>query len=243
MSVSNRSWFTEWFDSPYYHILYQDRDEREAEFFMDRLAARLGMEENAQVLDLPCGKGRHAIYLNRKGLDVTGADLSENSIREASAYSNARLRFMVHDMREPFVTGSFDYILNLFTSFGYFDEEENQRVLCNLKEALRPEGRLVIDFMNTDRVVETLVDHEVKNIGEIDFRIERYVRDGVIVKEIRFDDNGLSFFFKEQVRALRQEDFERYFDRANLIIESMFGDYNLMPYDRRTSERMIFILR
>ncbi len=243
MSASKGSWFTDWFDSPYYHILYQDRDEQEAEFFMDRLAMHLEMDQNDQILDLPCGKGRHAIYLNRKGFDVTGADLSENSIREASAAANDRLRFIVHDMREPLVTGPFDYILNLFTSFGYFNEEENQKVLCNLKRGLKPGGMLIIDFMNTTRVLDMLVEHEVKSIGGIDFRIRRFVRDGIIVKEICFEDNGQSYFFEEQVRALRQEDFERYFNHAELSVEAMFGNYDLMPYDCTTSERMIFILQ
>lgn len=243
MSASNGSWFTDWFDSPYYHILYQDRDEQEAEFFMDRLAIHLNMGQNDLILDLPCGKGRHAIYLNKKGFDVTGADLSENSIREAAVSSNDHLRFMVHDMREPLPVGPFDYILNLFTSFGYFGEEENQKVLCNLKKGLKPEGKLVIDFMNTTRVLDTLVEHEVKSIGGIDFRIKRFVRDDIIVKEICFEDNGQSFFYEEQVRALRQEDFERYFDRAGLSVEAMFGDYDLMPYDCTTSERMIFVLQ
>lgn len=243
MSASNGRWFTDWFDSPYYHILYHDRDEQEAEFFMDRLAKHLKIKQDDRILDLPCGKGRHAIYLNKKGFDVTGADLSENSIKEASAAANDRLRFIVHDMREPLVTGPFDYILNLFTSFGYFDEEENQKVLCNLKKGLKPGGTLVIDFMNTIRVLDLLVEHEVKSISGIDFRIRRYVQDGIIVKEICFEDNGQSYFFEEQVRALRQEDFERYFRRAGLSIIEMFGDYDLMPYDCQLSERMIFILQ
>ena len=243
MSASNGSWFTDWFDSPYYHILYQGRDEQEAEFFMDRLAIHLKMKQSNQILDLPCGKGRHAIYLNKKGFDVTGADLSENSIREAAVSSNEHLRFIVHDMREPLPVGPFDYILNLFTSFGYFDEEENQRVLCNLKRGLKPEGKLVIDFMNTTRVLDTLVEHEVKSIGGIDFRIRRFVRENIIVKEICFEDKGQSYFFEEQVRALLQEDFESFFNRVGLSVEAMFGNYDLMPYDCAASERMIFILQ
>src|SRR6478736_3856513 len=79
--TKNQNWFASWFDTPYYHILYKDRDEEEAEFFMDNLVHYLNLPEEAKILDLACGKGRHAFHLIQLGFDVTGADLSVNSIR------------------------------------------------------------------------------------------------------------------------------------------------------------------
>jgi len=79
-----QNWFASWFDTPYYHILYKERNYREAQIFMDNLTHYLNLPEKAKVLDLACGKGRHAIYLNQLGFEVIGADLSENSIAEAS---------------------------------------------------------------------------------------------------------------------------------------------------------------
>ena len=129
-----QEWFKEWFDTKYYHILYQDRNDDEAQLFMQNLLSFIKLKKNDKILDMPCGKGRHAIFLNSLGYDVLGADLSENSIKYAKKYTNKTLHFEVHDMRQPFDT-KFDAIFNLFTSFGYFDDDEtNIKVLYNLKK-------------------------------------------------------------------------------------------------------------
>ncbi|MBC7524978.1 MAG: methyltransferase domain-containing protein, partial [Flavobacterium sp.] len=119
-NANSKTWYASWFDSPYYHILYKDRNYREAQIFMDNLTRYLNLPEKAKVLDLACGKGRHSIYLNQLGFEVTGVDLSENSILEAKKNENESLHFNVHDMRNPFHQ-KFDAIFNLFTSFGYFE--------------------------------------------------------------------------------------------------------------------------
>ena len=151
------TWYADWFDTPYYHILYKDRNYREAQLFMDNLTHYLNLPEKAKVLDLACGKGRHAIYLNQLGFDVVGADLSENSIAEASKNSNDTLHFVVHDKREPY-DEKFDAIFNLFTSFGYFDDDKtNISVLKKFKEGLMEEGVLVIDFLNINKIKEKLI--------------------------------------------------------------------------------------
>lgn len=242
MRESGREWFTEWFDSPYYHILYKHRDDNEAEVFMDNLADYLAIKDGEKILDLPCGKGRHSIYLNKKGFDVTGADLSENSISLASKFSNEKLHFDIQDMREP-LEQKYDYILNLFTSFGYFEsDEENVNVLKNMKKALNENGRLVIDFMNTPRIINNLVDSEDKVIGGITFTIRKFIRDNTIIKEISFEAESTSFRFEEQVKALTDHDFFRYFEQAGLQLVQMFGNYDLDEYNSLTSERMIFVL-
>ena len=113
----SENWFESWFDTEYYHILYKERNDEEAQLLMDNLTHYLNLPEDAKILDLACGKGRHAIYLNSLGFDVTGADLSENSIKEASEFANEKLHFKVHDMRET-CNEKYDAIFNLFTSFG-----------------------------------------------------------------------------------------------------------------------------
>ena len=124
MLKEKNTWYASWFDTPYYHILYKDRDHEEAQLFIDNLNQYLNIAEDAKVLDLACGRGRHSIYLNKLGHNVIGADLSANSINYAKQYENENLKFVVHDMREPFVE-KFDTILNLFTSFGYFPNEKD----------------------------------------------------------------------------------------------------------------------
>ena len=184
----SENWFASWFDTPYYHILYKDRNYREAQIFMDNLTHYLNLPEKAKVLYLACGKGRHSIYLNQLGFDVIGADLSENSIAIASKNSNETLHFQVHDMREPFEE-KFDAIFNLFTSFGYFEnDDDNLKTLKAMKASLSDYGFGVIDFMNVNQVIANLVPEETKTIDGIDFHIKRYYIDNHIFKEIDFED-------------------------------------------------------
>ena len=85
------SWFANWFDSEYYHVLYKNRDEKEAEFFIENLVQYLNFQKRRKLLDIACGKGRHATYFNSLGFDVVGVDLSSNSITTAKKYKNETL--------------------------------------------------------------------------------------------------------------------------------------------------------
>ncbi|GAA3938665.1 class I SAM-dependent methyltransferase [Hymenobacter algoricola] len=238
-------WFSTWFDSPYYHLLYRDRDQQEARDFIDALLVHLHPKPGTRLLDLACGKGRHAIYLSEKGYDVTGVDLSPESIVYARQFAQPQLHFEVHDMRDPLPWGPFDFIFNLFTSFGYFAEEtENVVALRSAAAALRPGGKMVIDFMNTERAVFELVGREEKTVDGITFHLRRHLDNGFIVKEIRFTDpEGRAQFFEERVRALRRVQFEEYFLMAGLRLAEVLGDYHLTPYDGHRSPRMIFVLK
>ncbi|MGL2986319.1 class I SAM-dependent methyltransferase [Flavobacterium sp. RSSA_27] len=242
-NLATKNWFTSWFDTPYYHILYKERNYREAQIFMDNLTQYLNLPPKAKVLDLACGKGRHAIYLSQLGFKVVGADLSENSIAEASKNSNTNLSFRVHDMREPFEE-KFDAIFNLFTSFGYFeDEADNLKTLIAIKESLSETGFAVIDFMNVNQVIETLVPEEVKTVDQIDFHIKRYVKEGHIYKEISFEDQGEQYHFTEKVRAFSLQDFQELMDKAGIYLLDIFGDYKLKKFHKTESERLIMIFK
>ena len=116
-----KDWFESWFDSPYYHLLYSNRDEREADLFIKNLINYINPSTKSKILDLACGKGRHSKVLADLGFDVTGIDLSENSIVSAKKMENESLHFYTHDMRFPFRANYFDYTFNFFTSFGYFN--------------------------------------------------------------------------------------------------------------------------
>lgn len=240
-----KEWYESWFDSPYYHILYKNRDKEEAAFFIDRLVAHLNIQEGERILDLACGKGRHAIQLHRKGFDVTGLDLSENSIREAKTHEGEGLHFDVHDMRHVYERErKYDRILNLFSSFGYFDSErENFRVIKAASEQLRSGGELVIDFLNAQKAVQELVPHEVKTVDGIEFHIDRYVAYGVLIKRIAFQDEGKGHEFKEKLRILFDNDLEMLLERANMQVMERFGDYALTPFDPRSSDRLIVVAK
>ncbi|KAA9340065.1 class I SAM-dependent methyltransferase [Adhaeribacter soli] len=237
-------WFSTWFDSPYYHILYSNRDAREAQVFLDNLLDHLHPKPDAKILDLACGKGRHAIYLNQKGYHVTGIDLSPQSIAVAKESENERLHFAVHDMREVFRPNEFDFVLNLFTSYGYFaSETENVVALKAIAESVKPGGKLVIDFLNAEKVVAHLVKEETKTIEGVTFHITRHMEGKLIVKTIDFEAEGKRYHFQEKVWALTEEDFREYFKMTGLRLHECFGNYKLEPYDAKTSDRLIFILK
>jgi len=235
------NWYTSWFDTPYYHILYKDRDNAEADGFMKRLTNFLQLEQNDTILDLACGKGRHAVSLSKKGFDVTGVDLSPSSIAFAKQFESKHLKFEVHDMCLPYPQ-RFDAVFNLFTSFGYFEnEEDNLRTIKAIKEELKANGHAVIDFMNAKFVINNLVPSEIKEIEGITFHIKRYVTEGYIYKEIKFQHNSTSFSFTEKVKALTLSDFKGYFKEAGMKVKHCFGDYHLNEFNEETSERLILI--
>lgn len=242
-NLSTQKWYASWFDSPFYHILYKDRNYNEAQHFMDNLTGYLNLPDYAKILDLACGKGRHSIYLNSLGYDVTGADLSENSIAEASKAANETLRFKVHDMRDT-CKEKYDAIFNLFTSFGYFEkDEDNLTTIKAIHNSLSETGFACIDFMNVDYVIANLVPEEVKTVENIDFHIKRYVKENHIYKEIRFTSEGEDYHFTEKVQALRLADFEQMMEESGIYLLDIFGNYKLQKFFKNDSERLIMIFK
>jgi 2-polyprenyl-3-methyl-5-hydroxy-6-metoxy-1,4-benzoquinol methylase len=240
--MEEKTWFKDWFDTKYYHLLYQNRDESEAEVFIKNLTHFLNLENGAHILDLACGKGRHAVILNNLGFKVTGADLSENSINEAKQYENDELNFQVHDMREIIAHRKFDAVFNLFTSFGYFeDTSDNEKVIQSIFEMLNPKGILVIDFMNVQRVLERMILEETKIVAGIEFELHRKYTGSHIIKAINFADEGINFSYQEKVQALKKEDFESLLSHNGFSLMHVFGDYNLNDFNENLSDRLILI--
>ncbi|MBD0831767.1 class I SAM-dependent methyltransferase [Aestuariibaculum sediminum] len=243
MNKDTTKWFTSWFDTPFYHILYKDRDDSEAQHFMDTLTEYLNLPENGSILDLACGRGRHAVYLNSLGYHVTGADLSENSIAFAKQFENENLHFAVHDMCKPF-NKQFDAVFNLFTSFGYFDkDEDNLNTIKAIKANLNTSGFAVIDFMNSEFIIDHLVPEETKTVEGIEFHLKRYVENDYIIKDISFSADGEHFNFQECVKAFTLADFEALFEAAGVFLLDVFGDYKLRKFNPKTSERLVMIFK
>ena len=243
-SQKNEEWYKEWFDSTYYHILYKDRDYTEAEKFISNLIHHISPKINANLIDVACGKGRHSLFLNKQGYTVDGFDLSKNSIESAKKFENENLNFFVNDIRNPLKVNYYDYAFNLFTSFGYFDgENENQKAINAISESLKTNGTLVLDFMNVNKIVKNLIPSETKTIDNITFNITKNVIDGYITKQIDFITNNNNYSFQEKVKVISHNTFKSYFDKANLKIESTFGDYNLNPFDLENSDRLILIAK
>lgn len=238
-----KDWFVEWFDTSFYHKLYKNRNDAEAQFFIDNLEKKCNFHKKHRFLDLACGKGRHSIYLHSKGYDVVGLDLSPNNIQEAQLSSESGLSFSVHDMRNTFEPNSFDFVLNLFTSFGYFEEEdENFRVIQSVAENLKPKGKLILDYMNSTKAVKNLQNHYGKHIDDIHFTITKNIENGFIVKNIDFDFEQKHYHFQERVKALEFDEFQAFFKQAGLRCLNTYGNYALDIFDLETSDRMIFVV-
>ena len=200
------SWFAHWFDSSYYHTLYKNRDEKEAQIFIDNLIEELNLKKGSKLIDIACGKGRHATYFNKKGMDVLGIDLSTKSIASAKQNENATLHFAVHDMREVYQENCFDVVTNLFTSFGYFeDDKDEQKAINAMASDLKSEGILIIDFMNVKKVISNLVLTEKKEIDGITFNIKRSVQNNHIIKDIEIIDKTEKQHFQEKEKAITLE--------------------------------------
>jgi ubiquinone/menaquinone biosynthesis C-methylase UbiE len=242
--MENAEWYVDWFNSPYYHLLYNNRNYKEANFFIDNLCGNLKLVPGSNIWDLACGKGRHSIALNKKGFHVIGTDLSVNSITEASKCINPSLQFFVHDMRQPFKINFFDAVFNLFTSIGYFkDFNDNCAVFINVALSLKNEGVFVIDFFNSQKIIDFFMPYYTEQRGEITFKINKKIVDRAILKRIEFNDKGRNYYFEESVSLLKKKDFEDFAEHSGLHLQHCYGNYQLDPFDEKSSDRLILIFK
>ena len=229
-----------WFDTPYYKLLYRNRNEDEARLFIDNILKKINIEPNSKILDLACGTGRHSIYLSKKGFDVVGIDKSKKNILTAKENENKKLIFFQQEMTKD-INMQFNAIFNFFTSFGYVDHKYNYDTVENISKNLMKGGLFIIDFLNQKIVRKNIVEYEEKNIENINFNIHRYIENNYIIKEISFKHNKTKYNFKERVMLLDLKDFENYFNKNNLKIIDIYGNYKLSSFDINKSPRLILI--
>lgn len=235
-------WFETWFDTPYYHQLYRNRNESEAKLLIDNLASSLPFQDHWNICDLACGKGRHSITLNSAGYNVTGLDLSKNNILEAKKSENERLKFFVHDLRYTFKPSHFNLVLNLFTSFGYFESNaENLSAVQSIAHSIVSGGYLIMDYMNSRAAVEHFNTNYIKQVDDLKFHISKRIEKGYIFKRIQFHDKGQDFDFEERVKLLFYEDFAEFFNESGLKLINIYGNYQLQKYEALSSPRLLMI--
>jgi len=240
--MQKNPWFKDWFNSPYYHQLYFNRDIKEAAAFIDKLIDYLKPPPTSSILDVACGRGRHSIMLAAKGFDVTGVDLSENSINEALKHETENLHFYLHDMRLPFRINYFDYAVNLFTSFGYFEtRREHDNAIRMVAQSLKPNGTLVLDYLNTHYAEDHLIHQSEKEIDGVNYIITKWFDETHFYKKIIIEDELLHepLQFTEKVHKFSLGDFTEMFAFQGLQITEVFGDYNLGIYDIKKSPRLL----
>jgi 2-polyprenyl-3-methyl-5-hydroxy-6-metoxy-1,4-benzoquinol methylase len=228
------NWYETWFNSKYYHILYQHRDEVEAEKFINRLFEYLKLSSNLKILDAACGNGRHAKFMATKNHKVWGVDLSEENINLAKKHNQANLNFFVHNLSEPLaINESFNLITNLFTSFGFSNsEEEDLVILKNLVSSLDKSGLIVFDYLN-EKYVRSFANenkHEIKLINNITFDISREIEEEtrIVKKNISISDSNIQLHFYEKVRLYSQEFFIQNLESLGANKIEVHNSYNLI---------------
>ena len=240
-------WFEKWFDSPYYPVLYHQRDEKEADAFVDRLIDHLKLPaDGKKLLDIACGRGRHARQLAAKGFDVTGIDLSPRAITSAQQHTADNLHFYLHDMRLPFWVNYFDYAFNFFTSIGYFrTERENYNAIRTIANAVKPGGIVVIDYLNahyTENHLEHAIEEELEGVK---FFITKWFDETHFHKKIEIMDEDLiePLVYTEQVAKYSLGDMTDMLAFHDLQVQEVYGDYFFGHYDVKKSPRMIVLAK
>jgi SAM-dependent methyltransferase len=244
--MTANTWFENWFDSPYYHQLYFQRDEQEAADFIHRLLQFLKPPSQALMLDVACGKGRHSRILADNGFDVTGIDISPESIDYAKQFETEKLHFFQHDMRLPFWVNYFDMAFNFFTSFGYFrTEREHYNAIRTIAQSIKRGGTFVLDYLNVHYAEDHLIHQFEEEIDGVNFFITKWFDETHFYKKIVVEDEKLQepSEFTETVAKFGLGDFNDMLSFQQLQVQEVFGDYQLEKYDIRKSPRLIIIAR
>ena len=239
-------WFKDWFNSTYYHQLYFNRDKTEAATFINKLINYMQPESQSRMLDVACGKGRHSMQLAGKGFDVTGIDLSEDSIKKALENEANNLHFYQHDMRLPFWINYFDYAFNFFTSFGYFrTQREHDNAVRTIAQSLKVDGTFVMDYLNVHFSEDNNIYQSEKDIDGVNFIITKWFDETHFYKKIVIEDEAKEepFTFIERVAKFNLGDFTEMFAYQGLQIQEVFGDYNFSRYDVKKSPRLVMIAK
>lgn len=242
--MAQKEWFDDWFDTPYYHQLYFQRDQQEAARFIASLIAHLAPAPGSRMLDVACGKGRHSIQLHSMGFEVIGIDISVSSIAHANQHAADNLQFYVHDMRQPFWINYFDYAFNFFTSFGYFrTRREHDAAMRSIGQSIKPGGTLVVDYLNTHYAEDHLQHTNDVALHGYNYHVTKWMDETHFYKkiEVEHDDFTEPHIYTEKVAKFSLGDFTDMMAYQGLQIQEVFGDYNLGAYDTRKTPRMIML--
>ena len=242
--ASHRSPASDWYKTAFrfdYLRVYPHRNDEEARRQVDFLLDRLDVPQSCEVLDLGCGDGRHSLELARRGYRVTGLDLSEELLdraRRRTVDEGLDITFIQGDMRDPTRVSAFDLVVNFFTSFGYFREDgENARVLDAISRALRPCGRFLMDYLNREYVIATLVPSDCRTVEGMEVEQRRWITGDPseagahvrINKQVRIREDGAERSYDESVRMYTLEELEAMMDRAGLKVTQTYGDFDGRP--------------
>lgn len=241
------NWFRDWFSSEEYLYVYQHRDDEDATKLLELILKQTNLTKQNSILDAACGAGRHSIYLASKGFNVFGFDLSKTLLFKAK--ENAKKRsvennFVCADLRNICFRKKFDLIINLFTSFGYFkNDEENFRFINSAYHLLGKNGFYVLDYFNKNYLLANLTAENEKLIDGKIIIEKRKVVNNRVIKEIQIKNGLEEQNFIESVRLYSKIEIDIEFKKIGFTPVSVFGDYDGTNYDEQNSSRLILFFK
>lgn len=243
---TEKNWYEKWFSNKYYIEIYKHRNEKEARDIINLFQRCVHLPSEAKVLDVCCGAGRHSLELARRGYTVTGFDLSEYLVSQAKESLNAaeekglKVEFQIRDMKDFSFDKQFDAAINIFTSFGYFEtDEDNFKVFTNAAKSLKSGGYFVFDFINSDNLRKTLVPSSEDEFDGEKVIQRRYIENGFVYKDIHIGSEK----YTERLKLYSKDELEKALMDAGLEPVNLFGDYYGNSFEKESSKRIIFISR
>lgn len=236
-------WFEDWFESDEYLEVYKHRNFQDAENLVSLILNVWNIKINSSILDLACGAGRHSIIFAKKGFDVTGVDLSRKLLsiaKENCRNENLKIDFIRGDLRNFLTAKKFDLITNLFTSFGYFiNDDDNYRIFQSAKEHLKNNGFFVFDYFNKQFLEKNLNSNSSENWNDLIINQNRKIIGKRIVKQISITKNNHTKEFIESVRLFSSTELLEKLNEFGFTILKTFGNYKGEEFDINNSERFI----
>ncbi len=238
-------WFEDWFNSDEYLYVYRHRNEEDAKNLFSLIINNTNLKESSKVLDLACGAGRHSILFAKNNFEVTGIDISENLLctaKRTAAELGLKINFMKADLRSITVPDKFHLVINLFTSFGYFETDtENEKLITLAHNCLLNNGYFILDFFNIVYLKDSLIPVSYDLINDGIIKQERTIQGNRIIKKISIHRNNSVKYYKESVRAYCKDELVSMISRNKFNIVRIFGSYNAEIFDEHSSPRVIII--
>ena len=240
-------WFEEWFNTEEYLNVYRHRNEEDAKNLFNLIRKNIVLENGSKVLDLACGAGRHSILFAKNGFDVTAVDISDNLLnvaRKTAEEFKLNINFIKNDLRKLDLTDKFHLIINLFTSFGYFEsDDENDEVIKISSQHLVDNGYFVMDFFNIIYLKNNLIPISYDKIEDGIIKQERAMEGNRIVKKIIITRSAVEKRYFESVRTFTKDELTFLFEDNGLKVQSIYGDYLGNNFEEESSPRIIIIAK
>ncbi len=248
MTKRRSKWYVDFFREGFYYRAWApaerfQRAEREVDFIVEAL----GLPAGASVLDLCCGEGRHAVELARRGYRMSGLDLSVFHLglaRQAAKKADVSVRWHRADMRDIPWDGEFDAVINMFTSFGYLEsDEEDFKVLMAVARALKPRGRFLLDTINREMLVRHWEAHDWREGADDTLLLEDRYFDSLAGHQrnrvLSIEPDGTRREREIDLRMYTLKELADMLSRAGLMVRQTWGGFDGRDYGLDTLRMIV----